>query len=445
MKSKPIVLIAFLSLCFSFILMTNDAYAAGETLTSKNYISDISVLSVSDDLLEVSGDKKILPNRIGSSLLSYTTTDSKSGALKNIILSDSGSAPKTKDGADYKKLCSISGMNLYGTYDLAAGDGITGLSLTDTLSLGNGSHIVRDENGKTVSLKNDLYLVTVSEDQPGKYLSELALIKGSSEESAIKKAADSGYDFYRLVGDKNDKVTLIAFNRTNDEKKAIRGIYAVGENNNYELYYSLSEGAGLPVMDIELSEVSELLWSGDMYGIGKRAQASIPLYNDNASLAQAVKSGSFSDAGEIDVVVAHEDESFTPGGDIKLEGVDMDKFSNETNPVEETDSQETEEKSDEEEAENEASDDDAALDEPAKDLPDKSAEEAEGTDENADEADDAEGTDENADEADDAANTTGSLINQGNIAVIVICVVSVIGLLVIAFVLNRKNKKGAGL
>ena len=109
--------------------MANDSYAAGETLTSKNYISDISVLSVSDDLLEVSGGKKILPNRIGSSLLSYTTTDSKSGALKNIILSDSGSAPKTKDGADYKKLCSISGMNLYGTYDSAAGDGITGLSL----------------------------------------------------------------------------------------------------------------------------------------------------------------------------------------------------------------------------------------------------------------------------------------------------------------------------
>ena len=185
-------------------------------------------------------------------------------------------------------------------------------------------------------------------------------------------------------------------------------------------------------MDIELSEVSELLWSGDMYGVGKRAQSSIPLYNDNASLAQAVKSGSFSGAGEIDVVVAHEDKSFTPGGDIKLEGVDMDKFSNETNTVAENDTQETEEKPDEEEAENEASDDDAALDEPADEVPDKSAEEAEGTDENAD-------------EADDAANTTGSLINQGNIAVIVICVVSVIGLLVFAFVSYRKNKKGVGL
>lgn len=475
--------------CMLMILLSGVCVrAAEEDLTASTYISDISVVSVSDGLTDISDGIKVLPDRIGSSLISYTTTDSKSNALKNIILSASGSAPVTEDGATYEQLCSITGMTLYGTRDGSAGEGIVALTLTDRPLIGDGTHTVRNENGEAVEL-DGLYLATVSAGQTGVYISELALVKGGSENGAIKKAADQGFDYYKLISDEDGKVVLIAFNRTNDKDKAVRAIFAVGEQDDYKLFYSLSEDAGLPITDVELKEVTEFFWDDETFELGDWAQANfgsgiysgsvsyilqdddykdlaedstvyrwdgIQRFEDKAALAEAIMGGDLTGTDEIDVVAAHEDSDFTPGGDIMLEGVDMEKFFAGAPDEEETEEEDAEEVPDEatedtvvddtntEGTDGGVTDDqdggDIALDEPAADLPDKSAE-ADGTSDSAEAASDMDSVEVDAGAVEDT-QTTGSLISSGNYVVITICIVSAIGLILFGVISSKKKGEG---
>ena len=482
--------IAVISLsCMLMILLSGvGVRAAEEDLTASTYISDISVVSVSDGLTDISDGIKVLPDRIGSSLISYTTTDSKSNALKNIILSASGSAPVTEDGASYEQLCSIAGKTLYGTRDGSAGEGIVALTLIDRPLIGDGTHTVRNESGEAVEL-DGLYLATVSAGQTGAYISELALVKGGSENGAIKKAADQGFDYYKLISDEDGKVVLIAFNRTNDKDKAVRAIFAVGEQDDYKLFYSLSEDAGLPITDVELKEVTEFFWDDETFELGDWAQTNfgsgiysgsvsyilqdddykdlaedsttyrwdgIQRFEDKAALAEAIMGGDLTGTDEIDVVAAHEDTDFTPGGDIMLEGVDMEKFLAGVPDEEETDEEATEEVPDEatedtvvddtntEGTDGGVTDDqdggDIALDEPAADLPDKSAE-ADGTSDSAEAASDTDSVEVDAGAVEDT-QTTGSLISSGNYVVITICIVSAIGLILFGVISSKKKGEG---
>lgn len=475
--------------CMLMVLLSGvSVRAAEEDLTASTYISDISVVSVSDGLTDISDGIKVLPDRIGSSLISYTTTDSKSNALKNIILSASGSAPVTEDGATYEQLCSIAGMTLYGTRDESAGEGIVALTLIDRSLIGDGTHTVRNESGEAVEL-DGLYLATVSAGQTGAYISELALVKGGSENGAIKKAADQGFDYYKLISDEDGKVVLIAFNRTNDKDKAVRAIFAVGEQDDYKLFYSLSEDAGLPITDVELKEVTEFFWDDETFELGEWAQTNfgsgiysgsvsyilqdddykdlaedstayrwdgIPRFEDKAALAEAIMGGDLTGTDEIDVVAAHEDSDFTPGGDIMLEGVDMEKFFAGAPGEEETEEEDAEEVPDEttedavvddtntEGTDGGVTDDqdggDIALDEPAADLPDKSAD-ADGSSDSAEAASDTDSVEVDAGAAEDT-QTTGSLISSGNYVVITICIVSAIGLILFGVISSKKKGEG---
>ena len=485
--------IAVISLsCMLMILLSGvGVRAAEEDLTASTYISDISVVSVSDGLTDISDGIKVLPDRIGSSLIGYTTPDSKSNALKNIILSASGSAPVTKDGASYEQLCSIAGKTLYGTRDGSAGEGIVALTLIDRPLIGDGTHTVRNESGEAVEL-DGLYLATVSAGQTGAYISELALVKGGSENGAIKKAADQGFDYYKLISDEDGKVVLIAFNRTNDKDKAVRAIFAVGEQDDYKLFYSLSEDAGLPITDVELKEVTEFFWDDATFELGDWAQTNfgsgiysgsvsyilqdddykdlaedsttyrwdgIPRFEDKAALAEAIMGGDLTGTDEIDVVAAHEDSDFTPGGDIMLEGVDMEKFLAGAPDEEETEDEDAE---DAEEVPDEATEDtvvddtntedtdggvtddqengDIALDEPGADLPDKSAD-ADGSSDGAEAGSDTDSIEVDAGAVEDT-QTTGSLISSGNYVVITICIVSAIGLILFGVISSKKKGEG---
>ena len=482
--------IAVISLsCMLMILLSGvGVRAAEEDLTASTYISDISVVSVSDGLTDISDGIKVLPDRIGSSLISYSTTDSKSNALKNIILSASGSAPVTEDGAIYEQLCSIAGKTLYGTRDGSAGEGIVALTLTDRPLIGDGTHTVRNESGEAVEL-DGLYLATVSAGQTGVYISELALVKGGSENGAIKKAADQGFDYYKLISDEDGKVVLIAFNRTNDKDKAVRAIFAVGEQDDYKLFYSLSEDAGLPITDVELKEVTEFFWDDETFELGDWAQTNfgsgiysgsvsyilqdddykdlaedstayrwdgIPRFEDKAALAEAIMGGDLTGTDEIDVVAAHEDSDFTPGGDIMLEGVDMEKFLAGALDEEGTEEEDAEEVPDEatedtvvddtntEGTDGGVTDDqdggDIALDEPAADLPYKSAD-ADGSSDSAEAASDTDSVEVDAGASEDT-QTTGSLISSGNYVVITICIVSAIGLILFGVISSKKKGEG---
>ena len=482
--------IAVISLsCMLMILLSGvGVRAAEEDLTASTYISDISVVSVSDGLTDISDGIKVPPDRIGSLLISYTTTDSKGNALKNIILSASGSAPVTEDGATYEQLCNIAGMTLYGTRDGSAGEGIVALTLTDRPLIGDGTHTVRNESGEAVEL-DGLYLATVSAGQTGAYISELALVKGGSENGAIKKAADQGFDYYKLISDEDGKVVLIAFNRTNDKDKAVRAIFAVGEQDDYKLFYSLSEDAGLPITDVELKEVTEFFWDDETFELGDWAQTNfgsgiysgsvsyilqdddykdlvedstayrwdgIQRFEDKAALAEAIMGGDLTGTDEIDVVAAHEDSDFTPGGDIMLEGVDMEKFLAGAPGEEETEEEDAEEVPDEatedtvvddtntEGTDGGVTDDqdggDIALDEPAADLPDKSAD-ADGSSDSAEAGSDTDSAVADAGEVEDT-QTTGSLISSGNYVVITICIVSAIGLILFGVISSKKKGEG---
>ena len=462
-----IAALAFLSLAVGFMLTEGQTKAAEADLSASEYITDIQIVS-GDDSVEsaIESGCKVMTDRIGGSMISYQTGSSAGSALKGLLLSKSGGESQSVDDISYKRLGSIGGYTLYGTTEGAAGGAIVALRMIDKPILGDGSHTVRDEQGEAVELEDGKYLTTIHAGQTGRYISALAKIKGNTENAAIRKAADQGFDYYKLIRDEGS-IELIAYNRTNDEDKAVRGVYAVGEAEDYKVFYSVSPAAGAPVTDIELQEVSDVLWEGGSFPLGEWAKMTfgsgsgdavsyiirddvyrelanstdtyvwnpVSIYTDKAELGQALLDKT--DGGSsLDIVVAQEEGQTGGDGDIELAGVDMEKFlsGTEEEAAEEENPEEMEEGDEIQDDEGEFGASETPVEAPSYE------EVAEG--DNDEEASADEGTSDGTEvegEGEDASST-GSMVGSGKIIVILASLVLLAGILTGAIFFTRKRR-----
>ena len=447
---KLLTVVSFALLCVSVVQAERTARAA-RSLTAAEYITDIKIVK-GDSSIESASESgwKVMADRIAGSAIAYRTGDSKGSALKDLRLLKSGGATETIDDISYQELGDIGGMTLYGTKDAKAGDAIAEIRLVEDQIVGDGTHTVRNEKGEVMELGDNTYLTVLYSDPVGIYISEMARISAGSEKAAIKKAANHGYDFFRLIRDDGGEVEMIAFNRTGDEKKAVRGVYAVGETGDYKLFYSVSEAAGAPITDIDLKEVSDVLWEGGTFSLSDWGQMNfgtnfsgsetnyrwntISLYKDNAELGQALKDHSQGGTA-FDIVVAQADGQTGGDGEIELVGEDMSNFSS-TDAEKETESGEEKEGEDlTDDSDTGASDtpvDETAYDEPNGEEVNKEAEEPnekDGSEEGGTEG-----------EGDDDAETTGSMIGSGSMVLIICGGIILAGILVIAIYYRKKTK-----
>lgn len=472
-----IAALAFLALAVGSMLTGGQTKAAEADLSASEYITDIQIVSGDDSVESAIGlGCKVMTDRIGGSMISYQTGNSAGSALKGLFLSKSGGETLAVDDITYKRLGSIGGYTLYGTTEGAAGGAIVALRMIDKPILGDGSHTVRDEQGEAVELEDGKYLTTIHAGQTGRYISALAKIKGNTENAAIRKAADQGFDYYKLIRDEGS-IELIAYNRTSDEDKAVRGVYAVGEAEDYKLFYSVSSAAGAPVTDIELQEVSDVLWEGGSFPLGEWAKMTfgsgsgdavsyiirddvyrelanstdtyvwnpVSIYTDKAELGQALLDKT--DGGSsLDIVVAQEEGQTGGDGDIELAGVDMEKFLSGTEEEEEEEVAEEEEAADEENPEEMEEGDEIQDDEGefgASETPVEAPSYEEVTETDGDEeASVEEGITDGAvteGEGEDASST-GSMVGSGNIIVILASLVLLAGILTGAIFYTKRRR-----
>ncbi len=437
------------------ILLTGNTAKAESNLTSAEYITDIRIVN-GDSSVESATESgwKVMAERIDGNMIAYRTGSGAGDALKNLCLLASDSSTETIDGITYSELGSIGGMTLFGTKDSSAGGAIVSIRMIDEPIIGDGTHTVRDKDGEVRELGSDRYLATSHAGDIGLYISDIDLITAGSKNSAIRKAANKGFDYYRLILDEEDKAEVIAFNRTDDEDKAVRGVYAVNKSgedteaseDRYKLYYSISPAAGAPIADIELKEITELLWDDDAALLGEWAKMPsgatdnfswnpISVFEDKASLGQALKDHSQGNAST-EIVVAQKQGATAGDGDIELAGVDMSTFltkEDEEEP-EDTEPEQTEDADDVSSDDQEvgASDEpvgETAYDEPGEDTQTESEEE--------------ETTDEGASEEGEEENVTGSMIGWGSIFTIIGGVVVFAALFVAAFFYRKRIKGGA--
>lgn len=443
------------------IFLTGNTSKAESVLTSAEYITDIRIVG-GDASVEsaIESGWKVMSESIDGSMIAYRTGNSANEALKNLCFIASESSTENIGDISYQELGSIGGMTLYGTTDSAAGGAIVSIRVIDEPLPGDGTHTVRNKNGEVKELGGDRYLATTHAGHIGMYISDLERITAGSENSAIRKAANHGFDFFRLIRDDGNEVELIAFNRTDDENKAVRGIYAVNKSSgadeegeeaeendgdDYKLYYSISPAAGVPIADIELREVVDLLWDADGSLIGEWAKMPagsagsyswnpISVFAGKAELGQALTDHSKGSESQ-EIVVAQRDGATVEDGEIELVGVDMSTFLTKEDEKEPETPEDEEGEPDEDELQNDmevgASDEpvgDTALDEPSPEG--ENEPEAEETPEDA-----------NPEEGNAEGEATGSLIGSGSIIMIIVGVV-VLAILPIAGIFYRKRKKG---
>ena len=462
------------------------AQAAERDMTAAEYISDIKIVSGSDAAESMTEDGwKVMPDRIDGSMIAYQTDNSKGNALRDIRLVKSGADVGDIEGASYQKFGNIGGYTLCGTTDNRAGGEIVGVYMADEPIAGDGSHTVRNENGEAVELSDGLYLTTIHAGNTGAYLSGVALVKAGSEKAARRKAANQGYDYFRLIWDDDDRVELVAFNRTNDKDEAVRGIYAVGEPDKYKLYYSTSPAAGLPITDIELSEVSEVMWEGASFTLGDWAKRSfsfgafskassyilqddtyreltnrtdkyrwnpVLLCENKESLGQALTDGDWGGMSEPGIVIAQEDKAFESEGEILLDGVDMTTFFTETED-EEDPAEEVEEEDPDEPIDDTGESEFGASENPtdiAVDDPDEVLAEGDGASfENEENIPDGSAGEEMNSEGDtsesnpDEETATGSLISSGSVILIILGAVLIIAIVVFGLFYRKRKNGGA--
>ena len=457
------------------VFLTGSISKAESVLTSAEYITDIRIVG-GDASVEsaIESGWKVMSESIDGSMIAYRTGDSASDALKNLCFIASESSTENIGDISYQELGSIGGMTLYGTTDSAAGGAIVSIRVIDEPLLGDGTHTVRNKNGEVKELGGDRYLATTHAGHIGMYISDIERITAGSVNSAIHKAANHGFDFYRLIQDDGNEVELIAFNRTDNENKAVRGIYAVNKSKDYTLYYSISLAAGAPIMDIEQKEVVDLLWDNDGSLVGEWAKMAadpvnsykwnpISVFADKEELGKALKDHS-QGTESLKIVVAQRKDVTVGDGKIELAGVDMSTFLLEEDieepekPMDEevksdehgltddtgmgasdkSDSDTSSDKSDSDTA-SDKSDGDMASDAPAGDMAyDESVEKA-GTEPEAEETNE----DGDSDEGDDEGETTGSLIGSGNIFMIIVGALILVMNPVVGLIYKRRKKGGS--
>ena len=221
-----------------------------------DYITEITLMegNLSALSLEESGYNVIEQplNLTGSSnlYLGYRT-GGEGSAIRDLVVSSSGSGSIEVDGHSYQKVSDVSlntgaggsSLYLYASYDSETGGALRGLSFfvkkSDTFSddspvlASDGSEVVTSDNGKVADLDegiggSELYLRMYKGNLYMPYVERVVVATAGSEEDAIAELAGKGCTYYVNYDIGDDKCVFVGYTRTDDEKKALRALIAIG-------------------------------------------------------------------------------------------------------------------------------------------------------------------------------------------------------------------------
>ena len=402
---------------------------------STSYISDITVASGAKgrEHLENKGYSVLFQGMnmvTDSDSAVYIGYKTGSDAVTDLVVSTQRSDSVTYNGCNYK-LVSNTSLNkgtdgkplyLYYTKDSSAGgkitslDTVSGFSDTDeVVSLRNdGSSPVRMSDGTVANLdkgvsNSQIYLLMYKNEGIKKYISDVCLVTGSSKANAINKAASRGCDYYidKDIGG-SSKIAYIAYQRTSDKSEAITNFTF----NDSEVSFDRGGDSDALLIDITHGRFFEKSfklgeWAG-VYASYDRSVVGTSQYEKLSSSTQ-----------ECSCVFA---------GSSKIYAVYEGKFASAIDDEEVTD-EETEPSEDElaaEDAEGEAVDEFYDID--------KTDEEQAAEEQTEEETAEPETLTESVSDA------VASVINGGNIAII-LCFAIIIALAVVGTSVYKRNKK----
>ena len=302
--ARATALILMMAMCFWFMpfgMIT--IRAEGGT-----YITSISLMQgdLSEEKLSESGysvmSQPLNSTKMTSLYLGYQT-GGESDAIRDLLVSSSGSESIEKNGIDYQKVSDISlnegaggpALYLYATRDAAAGEALKGLSFLvkkspygavrdEQVLASDGSEVVTTDDGKTADFDegiadSEIYLRMYKGELYRPYVDNVIVATGDSEEAVISKLAAERCTYYVNMDIGDEKPVYVGYTRTDDETKALRGLVAIGtdesgsgqtdekihikditykavkggdihSDNDYIFYMTKDEDAGSPIYDL---------------------------------------------------------------------------------------------------------------------------------------------------------------------------------------------------
>ncbi len=225
-------------------------------------------------------------------------TGGEGDAIRDILVSASGSGSLTVDGCSYQKVSDIS-LNsgaagggqrfLYVSRDEKAGEPIRGISFfakktKDGFSsegpvlASDGSEVVTTDKHKVANLDegvsgSELYLRMYKGNLYRPYVENVVVAEADSEEDAILELAGKRCTYFVNYNIGEDKSVMVGYTRTDDEEKALRALVAIGgkesetltikdvpytpvdggrvkADKTYSFYMTTDERAGEPIVDL---------------------------------------------------------------------------------------------------------------------------------------------------------------------------------------------------
>ena len=179
-------------------------------------------------------------------------TGGESGAIRDLMVSSSGSGSIEVEGISYQKVSDISlnegaggsALYLYASYDAQAGEPLRGLSFlvkkspggfedNSSLLASDGSELVITDDGKPADFdegigESEIYLRMYKGNLYRPYVDDVIVATAGSEEAAIAELVVKRCTYYVNydIGDK--KSVFVGYTRTDDEEKALRALVAIG-------------------------------------------------------------------------------------------------------------------------------------------------------------------------------------------------------------------------
>ena len=359
-----------------------------------------------------------------------------SDAVTDLVVSTKRSDSVTYDGCKYQ-LVSNTSLNkgtdgtpiyLYYTKDSSAGgkitslDTVSGFSDTDeVVSLRNdGSAPVRMSDGTVANLdkgvsNSQIYLLMYRRASIEKYISNVCLVTGSTKAKAINKAASRGCDYYldKDIGGSSE-IAYIAYQRTSDKSKAITNFTF----NDSEVSFDRDGDSGTRLIDITYGRLFEKSFElGEWAGVYASHDKSVTSLSQYDTLENSSQEGSCVFAGSKKIYAVYE-------GKFASEADDEEEASEEDVSAEETETSEDELAA--EDAEGEAVDEFYDIDKTDEEL---------ATEEQTEEE-----TAETETLTESVSDAVASVINGGNIAII-LCFAIIIALAVVGTSIYKRNKK----
>ncbi len=222
-----------------------------------DYITEITLMEgdLSTLSLEESGynviEQPLNPASGSSNLYLGYRTGGEGGAIRDLVVSSSGSGTIEIDGHSYQKVSDVSlntgaggsGSYLYASYDSETGDALRGLSFfvkkSDAFSddspvlASDGSEVVTSDKDKVADFDegiggSELYLRMYKGNLYKPYVESVVVATAGSEEAAIEELAGKGCTYYINydIGDENS--VFVGYTRTDDVQKALRALIAIG-------------------------------------------------------------------------------------------------------------------------------------------------------------------------------------------------------------------------